>query len=233
MLGLVLVVMTAVSVALPAGPTAITRTPDPVRLGGVTVELQPGTRQVVTVNHRGDEHARVAFWEKRHGRWDRRFSASDGRIGYGGLVPARQREQGTGATPLGTFGVPFAFGRHRERAGWGVRYRRIRSGDYWVQDNDSRFYNRFRNKDAGGFRWWLPSDADNSSEHLVDLGGQYEWAIVMDFNWSQVRHRGAGVFLHVNGDGTTAGCVSAPRSFVRRVMERLDADQVPVVAVGR
>ena len=35
--------------------------------------------------------------------------------------------------------------------------------------------------------------------------------MVTDFNIKQVRHRGAGIFLHVNGAGATAGCVSAPR----------------------
>lgn len=233
MLGLVLVIVTAVSVTLPADDAASAAAPERVRLGGVSVDLRPGTRQVVTVNHRSEQQARVAFWEKRDGRWERQFSASDGRIGYGGLVTAREREQGTGATPLGTFGIPFAFGQHPKRSAWDVPYRRIRSGDYWVQDNDSRFYNRYRSKDAGGFRWWLPTSADNSSEHLVDFGDQYEWAIVMDFNWGQVPERGSGIFLHVNGDGPTSGCVSAPRSFIRRVMERLDAARVPVVAVGR
>jgi L,D-peptidoglycan transpeptidase YkuD (ErfK/YbiS/YcfS/YnhG family) len=48
-----------------------------------------------------------------------------------------------------------------------------------------------------------------------------------------VRHRGAGIFLHVNGDGATAGCVSAPRPFVRQLMGRLDPAQVPLLAVGR
>ena len=53
------------------------------------------------------------------------------------------------------------------------------------------------------------------------------------YNRKQVRHRGAGIFLHVNGAGATAGCVSAPRIFLRRLMWRLDPAQVPVMAVGR
>jgi hypothetical protein len=49
----------------------------------------------------------------------------------------------------------------------------------------------------------------------------------------QVRHRGGAIFLHVNGSGATAGCASAPRWFMRRVMNRLDQDRVPVIAIGR
>ena len=109
----------------------------------------------------------------------------------------------------------------------------MRRGDYWVQDNRSEFYNRYRNRHQRGFRWWLPTSDPNSSERLLDYREQYEWAIVMDFNRDQVRRRGSGIFLHVNGSGATAGCVSAPRGFVRKLMFRLDRQRVPVIAVGR
>lgn len=202
-----------------------------VRLGGVKVELRARTRQVVTYNHRSGHSGRISFWVKRKGTWHERLSATDGRIGYGGLVPRKERRQGTGTTPLGTFGMPFAFGMHRERDAWDIRYRKVRKGDYWVQDNASDHYNRYRNKSQGGFRWWL--DGENSSERLLDYRDQYEWAIVMDFNWNQVRYRGSGIFLHVNGPGATAGCVSAPRWFIKRVMKHIDKDKGPVIAVGR
>jgi L,D-peptidoglycan transpeptidase YkuD (ErfK/YbiS/YcfS/YnhG family) len=102
-----------------------------------------------------------------------------------------------------------------------------------VEDNRSRYYNRYRNKARGGFRWWLPASDANSSERLLDFPVQYEYSVVTSYNRAQVRHRGAGIFLHVNGRGATAGCVSAPRPFLRRMMWRLDPDQAPVMAVGR
>jgi len=91
-----------------------------------------------------------------------------------------------------------------------------------------------RNKRRGGFRWWLPSSHDNSSERLTDYRRQYAWSVVIDFNRPDpVRHRGSGIFLHVNGDGATAGCVSAPRHFVRTVLRRLRPGLDPVIAIGR
>jgi L,D-peptidoglycan transpeptidase YkuD (ErfK/YbiS/YcfS/YnhG family) len=129
--------------------------------------------------------------------------------------------------------VPFSFGTHRQRAGWDPSYRKIRRGDYWVLDNQSRFYNRYRNRARGGFRWWLPASDPNSSERLRDFPQQYEFSVVTSFNAGQVRHRGGAIFLHVNGSGATAGCASAPRWFMRRVMNRLDQDRVPVIAIGR
>jgi L,D-peptidoglycan transpeptidase YkuD (ErfK/YbiS/YcfS/YnhG family) len=205
---------------------------DVVVLGGVTVRLRAGTEQVVTVDHRRGWHAAVAFWRHSPRGWERVLRSSAGRTGYGGLVPGGRRRQGTGTTPLGTFALISAFGTH-PRDGLRLAYRRIRPGDYWVEDNASRFYNRYRNRRQGGFRWRLPVSAENGSERLADHSRQYEWSIVTSFNRGQVRHRGAGIFLHVNGRGPTAGCVSAPRWFVRAVVRRLDPARVPVIAVAR
>lgn len=207
--------------------------PRTVRLDGVTVKLRPGTTQVVTVNHSGGHHARVVLWAHDGDGWEQRLRATDGRIGYGGLVRGVDRRQGTGTTPLGTYDLPWAFGQVPERAAWKLRYRQVRHGDYWVQDNASAYYNRYRNKSQGGFRWRLPSSDPNSSERLKDYRQQYEWSIVTSFNQRQVRHRGSGIFLHVNGSGATAGCVSAPRRFIRALVFRLDPDRRPVIAIGR
>ncbi|MDP2774634.1 MAG: hypothetical protein Q8O61_13865, partial [Nocardioides sp.] len=68
---------------------------------------------------------------------------------------------------------------------------------------------------------------------LTDYGRQYEYAVVVGFNTGQVRHRGSGIFLHVKGRGATAGTVSSPRRFLRALMNRLDPQRRPVIAVGR
>ena len=204
-----------------------------VTLGGVDVALRPHTAQVVTVDRTRGYHAHLGFWTLSEGRWRQVYDVRDGRIGYGGLARPRHRVQGSGTTPLGTVRLISAFGRHPLSDSWDLPYRRIQRGDYWVEDNRSRFYNRYRNKAQGGFRWWLPASHTNSSERLLDFPEQYEYSLVTSYNLGQVRHRGAGIFLHVNGSGATAGCVSAPRSFIRRLMWRLDPAQVPVMAVGR
>ena len=228
-LGLLSVTLVATALAVPAPANAdITH----VTLDGVRVGLREHTRQVVTVNHTHGYHARIGYWVLRQGHWTKLLSVRDGRIGYGGLVAPKQRQQGTGTTPSGTTRLISAFGRHPRSAGWDLPYRRIRKGDYWVEDNRSRYYNRYRNKAQGGFRWWLPASRENSSERLRDYPVQYEYLIVTSYNYNQVRHRGAGIFLHVNGRGATAGCVSAPRPFLRAMMRRLDPAKVPVMAVG-
>jgi L,D-peptidoglycan transpeptidase YkuD (ErfK/YbiS/YcfS/YnhG family) len=229
-LPILVVALVAAALGVPSPAQAASRH---VMLGGVRVALHADTRQVVTVDHTHGYHAHVGFWVLRQGHWQRAYDVHDGRIGYGGLVAPHRRHQGTGTTPLGTVRLISAFGRHPRGSSWDLPYRRIRKGDYWVEDNGSRYYNRYRNKSQGGFRWWLPASAENSSERLGDFPVQYEYSIVTGYNRAQVRHRGAGIFLHVNGSGATAGCVSAPRAFLRNLMRRLDPARVPVMAVGR
>lgn len=205
-----------------------------VVLDGVRVSLRAASRQVVTVNHTVRSRARVTLWQRDGDSWRPVARSRAGHIGYGGLVAARLRKQATGTTPLGTFRLLSSFGTHPRDTRWDLPYRTIRAGDYWVQDNASAYYNRYRNKAQGGFRWWLPTSAVNSSERLRSYPVQYEYAVVTSFNYAaQVRHRGAGIFLHVNGRGATAGCVSAPRWFLQRTMATLDPDLRPVIAIGR
>jgi L,D-peptidoglycan transpeptidase YkuD (ErfK/YbiS/YcfS/YnhG family) len=204
------------------------------RLDGVLVRLHPRTQQVVTVNRTHGYHARVTFWRLVDGSWRQRWRTRDGRIGYGGLAAPRHRHQGSGTTPLGTTRLITSFGTHRASAAWELPYRRTHQHDYWVEDNRSRFYNRYRSKAQGGFRWWLSPGHVNGSERLRAYPRQYEFAVVTSYNYAHpVHHRGAGIFLHVNGRGATAGCVSVPRRQMAEVMAQLDPNLHPVMAVGR
>jgi L,D-peptidoglycan transpeptidase YkuD (ErfK/YbiS/YcfS/YnhG family) len=216
---------------LAPGPAAASTT---ITLGGVTVVLPAGSRQVVTVNHTDGTHARVALWQLTSGHWQRLARTRAGRTGYGGLVRARLRHQGTGTTPLGTFRLLSSFGTHDADPSWGLAHRRIQAGEYWVEENGSAYYNRYRNRSEGGFRWWLPLSDLNGSELLTDFPVAYEYSIVTSFNYAHpVHYRGAGIFLHVNSGGPTAGCVSAPAWFLRRTLATLDPALRPVIAIGR
>jgi L,D-peptidoglycan transpeptidase YkuD (ErfK/YbiS/YcfS/YnhG family) len=228
LLGVGLLAPTASAPAAPAPAQA-----DVVRLDGVRVELRAGTTQVVTVNRTRGVRARVSLWRLAADGWRRQLTTADGRTGAGGLVDGDRRQQGSGTTPAGTYGLTSTFGTHAADPRARLPHHRIRKGDHWVQDNASDHYNPLRNQRQGGFRWWLPSSHPDSSERLTDFPRQYEWSIVTDFNVEQVRHRGSGIFLHVNGRGATAGCVSAPRRFIRSLVRLLDPARVPVIGIGR
>ncbi|MGH3423240.1 MAG: L,D-transpeptidase family protein [Nocardioidaceae bacterium] len=228
--GLLLTGLLATMLAAPPAAVAKKRT---LHLGGVKVRIHKHTKQVITVNRTHGSHARVTFWRKKGGDWHKRRSTKRGRIGYGGLVKASRRHQGTGTTPRGTFAITESFGTHARPHATRIDFHRVRRGDYWVQDNRSAYYNQLRNKSQGGFGWWLSPSSKNGSERLQDYHRQYRWSIVIDFNRPDpVRHRGAGIFLHVNGDGATAGCVSAPRAYIKNTMNRLRDRFHPVIAIG-
>ncbi|MBD3926475.1 L,D-transpeptidase family protein [Nocardioides cavernae] len=233
LVAMVVATLGAAGLLTPTGAGAEARRADVVRLDGVRVELRAGTTQVVTVDHTRGVRARVSLWRLAADGWERQLTTTDGRTGYGGFVDGDRRRQGSGTTPLGTYGLISTFGTHAADRRALLPHHRIRKGDHWVQDNASDFYNQLRNQRDGGFRWWLPASDPNSSERLTDYHRQYEWSIVTDFNVEQVRHRGSGIFLHVNGRGATAGCVSAPRRFIRSLVRLLDPARVPVIAVGR
>jgi len=203
---------------------------DVITLGGVAVHLVERTRQVVTVKHTDGWQARLTLWQYDGERWQAELEAP-GRIGSGGLVDADHRVQGSAMTPLGCFPLLAAFGAH-ESPVTRLDYRQVGPGDFWVADNESEFYNRWRHCDLGGFRWDLPATDPDASERLTDYPVQYEYAINIGFNLDQVRHRGAAIFLHVDGEGATGGCVSGPRDFLRELFARLDPAQAPLIAIG-
>ncbi|MDO9380942.1 MAG: L,D-transpeptidase family protein [Nocardioidaceae bacterium] len=226
----VLVVAVALGVGTPPADAA-TRT---VTLGGVRVTLAADTQQVVTVNRSSGTRARVTYWRRTSTGWDARRTTTDARIGSGGLVAGSERKQWTSTTPTGTYAMREAFGNSAAPAGTDLPFHRVRTGDYWVQDNASAFYNQLRNRSQGGFRHALPSSRRNGSEYLPSYRSQYRWAIVIDFNRpTAVRRKGSGIFLHVNGSGATGGCVSVPRAFMQDMMELLHPRYEPVIAIGR
>ncbi|POX49650.1 hypothetical protein C3489_24315 [Streptomyces sp. Ru71] len=173
----------------------------------------------------GSTTGTVSWWDLRDGRWVRAGSAP-ARFGAKGLVEGAKRRQGTNTTPTGLYGLPFAFGVEAAPSGTRMPYRAVRRDSWWCQDNDSRAYNR----------WSEPLASDcraSEAERLVSYRAQYAYALVVGFNYAApVRNRGAGIFLHVNGAGPTAGCVSVPEDTMRRILRWVTPRNNPHIAVG-
>ncbi|MFG2957047.1 L,D-transpeptidase [Streptomyces sp. NPDC048291] len=167
----------------------------------------------------------LTWWERRDGAWVQVGSA-EARFGAKGLVEGAKRQQGTNTTPTGLYDLPFGFGLQAAPAGTAVEYRPVTANSWWCQDNDSTSYNRWVEP--------LPSDCRaTESEKLASYTTQYRYALVIGFNYAQpVRGRGAGIFLHVNGAGATAGCVSVPEDAMRRILQWADPKKGPHIAMG-
>ncbi|MFI6349628.1 L,D-transpeptidase [Streptomyces sp. NPDC050560] len=186
-----------------------------------------GGSQVITAvaADTGATRGTVTWWERADGRWRERGSAP-ARFGSGGLVEGATRRQGTGTTPTGIFPLPYAFGTEPAPRGTSLAYRAVEHDSWWCEDSASRAYNR----------WVQPLPADcraEESEHLADYRTPYAYAMVVGYNYERpVRGRGAGIFLHVNGSGPTAGCVSVPADAMRRLLAWARPERRPHLAVG-
>ncbi|MEU1274483.1 L,D-transpeptidase family protein [Streptomyces sp. NPDC005799] len=167
----------------------------------------------------------LTWWDHRNGRWVKAGSAS-ARFGAKGLVEGASRKQNTNTTPTGLYDLPFAFGIKGAPSGTMYKYRPVHASSWWCEDNASRSYNR----------WTEPRPSDcraSESERLGAYPTQYAYALVIGFNYQQpVRGRGAGIFLHVNGRGATAGCVSVPGDAMRAILRWAAPGKKPHIAIG-
>ncbi|MET9437920.1 L,D-transpeptidase family protein [Streptomyces sp. NPDC006551] len=186
-----------------------------------------GGTQLITAEapDAGSTTGTVTWWDRRGGRWVEAGSAP-ARFGANGLVEGDRRRQGTDTTPAGLYDLPYAFGIKPPPPRTRSPFARVTDRSWWCQDNDSRAYNRW----VEG----LPRDCRaTEAEHLVSYGARYAHALVIGFNYDEpVRGRGAGIFLHVNGRGATAGCVSVPAEAMRRILVWADPARRPHIAIG-
>ena len=180
------------------------------------------------------------------GTWSERFPAMAARNGSGGWAWYTVRKQDTGTTPAGTFPITTTFGV-KANPGTKMSYRKVDGNDYWVGDNsDAKTYNLFQ-PTVSAKRTWRTSEGERLAAYPV----QYEYAAVIDFNrppassltWNarlgeyttsrpaDVR-RGNAIFLHVNGKGSTAGCVSVSRTNMINVLKWLNPAMKPRIVMA-
>lgn len=138
------------------------------------------------------------------------------------MVHADKRRQGSGTTPIGTFGVVSAFGRWPD-PGTALPYQRVDRTDSWVYDPARpRLYNTWQDS-------WPRSPY---AERLWDYRVRYRYALVLDYNLPPADTRaGGGIFVHVSVGRPTAGCIAIPQRRMRHLLQWLDPAKNPVVVI--
>jgi L,D-peptidoglycan transpeptidase YkuD (ErfK/YbiS/YcfS/YnhG family) len=206
--------------ASPPGPARAPRFPVPATPGAAT--------QLITVQAHGS-YATVTAWEKGTSGWKAAFGTSGGRVGANGVTNGATRRQNTYTTPSGTYTLTEGFGV--AAGGTRMPYHVVNGSDWWVEDPQSAYYNQMHS--AAGADFPLTETGERGSERLIDHPTQYAKALVIDFNRRPATPgRGAGIFLHVNGAGATAGCVSVPRATMDRLMAWITPTAHPRIAIG-
>jgi L,D-peptidoglycan transpeptidase YkuD (ErfK/YbiS/YcfS/YnhG family) len=207
------------------------------------------SRQVVVVSSdswRSSYATLRAYGKDADGHWHLRFGPWRARVGYAGMAPAATRRQNTGTTPAGTFRMLWAFGSRPDPGTRLGRYVRFDRNDWWPYDpRDPSTYNVFQRSRSPQAHW-----RRTEAEHLADwAAGAYRYSVVLDYNlpsgvqWSTKAaeyvaadpantRKGGGIFLHANGRGATAGCVSIGVYRMQRVLRWLDAAKHPRIVIG-
>ena len=184
-------------------------------------------RQLITVQARTTKttHATLRTWERRDGCWQPVGGPYPARVGWAGL--SRDRHEGDGTTPIGTFPIgPTMYG-NAPNPGVRFAYHRLRCGDWWVEDPAYPAYNSFVH--------WACNRAPPFKTPTPDMSKSptaYAFLAVIDFNMHPVvPGRGSGIFLHVERGRPTNGCVSIPRAELASVLRWLRPGAKPQIAI--
>lgn len=183
-------------------------------------------RQVVSVTASGYGTSYATFQAFTEGAsgWTRTFGPWTARIGRQGFAPPGQKREGDLRTPTGAYGFSFFFGVN---ANPGVKYayRSIDSAAIvWDDDPASANYNQWIDTRTGA-----GAGASPEPMHNVPV---YDYGAVIAYNTARTPGLGSAIFLHQNGSGSTAGCVSLPQSQLLAVLRWLDPAASPVIVMG-
>jgi len=237
-----LIAAAAAATVLAASPptAAVASRPLPERLAHVGASRQV---VVVTAANWDTSYAKLQTWQRsKAGDWRKVMGPVAARIGWSGFRRADNRRQGSGKTPAGTFDIVRGFGLV-EPSGVDIPYRIVDGNDWWPYDpKDEKTYNVFQFHRVDQTRW-----RESWAERLASYQRQYRLALILDFNLPSgvvVRNgqrvatepadtaKGGGIFLHVNGTGATAGCVSISRAQMRKVVRWVKPGLDPVIVMG-
>ena len=192
------------------------------------------TTYVITVKARSysTTYATLEAWQRTSSGAYRRVAGPwTARGGSRGLAAPAAKREGDGQTPSGRFRISPAFGLAAD-PGTAMPYFRVDGRDWWVSDTRSRYYNRHHRCRPGS----CPFN-ERVSEQLADYPTQYRYAAFIRYNHDPVvRGRGSAIFLHANGRGATAGCVSVSASRMRWLLRwmkpRTSSTYNPLISIG-
>ena len=188
---------------------------------------QPAGSQLITVESATARttYATLRTW-RRDGRcWRAVHGPYPARVGRNGV--RRNRREGDGTTPVGTFRIgPVMYG-NEPNPGVKFRYVRLRCGDWWVEDPRSPAYNTFQRVGCGRRPPFRVTTGDMSEERRA-----FAYLAVVEFNMRPVvPGRGSGIFLHAQTGGPTNGCISLGRADLVRVLRWLSPRAAPRITI--
>lgn len=140
---------------------------------------------------------------------------STAEIGRGGAK--KDKIEGDYATPKGVFNFLIAFGT-KENPGCILPYYQLKSGDVWVIDPQSKYYNLFVRKNTV-FKDWL------AEIELFKRPVRYKYVLVMDYNITHKQpYKGSAIFLECSIGKPTDGSIALPPSLMEELLLFVDKE---------
>lgn len=179
----------------------------------------PARQAIVVIAKRGFK-ADLYLCEQCEGEW-RLHGQMPANLGLNGIGKTKE---GDGKSPCGVFSLGFAFGLLPKPEGAKYPYCLLTPEDYWVDDSNSKEYNKWVHYHEGDPKDW------QSAERLCNKTICYRYALVINYNSAREPGKGSAIFLHVwkNENTPTHGCTAVSEENMRQILQWLDPQQAPV-----
>ena len=191
------------------------------------LDRRKGVTQAVAVTGDTMSGTKVTIqtYEKKKGEWRRALKKIKGVIGKNGF--AVNKKEGDGKAPVGIYSFGTAFGSKAKPAGVKLDYRKTTAYDYWIDDQTSNDYNKWKTYKGNPSEKWKSFERMN---HEL-----YKYGAVIRYNMDPiVKGKGSAIFLHIwRGENSpTAGCTATSEKNVLSLLKWLDPKQDPKIILG-
>ncbi len=168
-------------------------------------------------------HVTIHTLEKESGSWHLVFPPFEGSVGKKGFAAIGKKREGDGKAPTGIFPLGIAFG-YEPSVATKMVYRQATEDDFWVDDPNSKDYNR----------WVKGKPGAASFEKMKREDDKYKYGVVIEYNTRPVvKGKGSAIFLHVWKPGEpTSGCVAMSEEMVLKVLGWVDPAKKPLIIMG-
>lgn len=179
---------------------------------------------IVTAPKYGATNATITAYTRSASGWHVAYGPWPGYVGAKGIAPPGEKREGDGRTPTGTFGFDYMFGVEPD-PGVKFEFRRITGTNIvWVEDSNSPYYNEWVDVNEH------PEAAGNDNMYKP---GVYNYGAVINYNTKdRTPGLGSGIFLHIEHNRPTAGCVSLTQDRVVTLLKWLDPNAAPSIVIG-
>ena len=190
--------------------------------------VMPEMSQYIEVIYGGEgKPATLTLFTWKDGMWVSEMTCPAW-VGQNGITAAKA--EGDGCTPAGTFDLLFYMASSDQNSA--MTFYQVRSGDVWVEDAESQYYNTLQN---GTGDWKVSSDM---YAHLT--GGTFSASIVFAYNGdcrtagSATAGAGSAIFIEGVSEpelGPTWGSVCISQQNMTWLLSLLDASRNPTVTI--